>query len=632
MRFARIVLLALIPCLSGSLASAQNAGPFLDFFAGQIDREIARQQNRQIQRQQQQQQNQNWQVFLGYWNACFDNNDLAGCDTAIQYPNLSADDRQRLLTKRNEITNAILAQEEATRREQAERAVQERQRRVEAANEARRLQQEREQEAARLRQQELDRQRAEADQARRARAAEERRLAGMRALMTALLGCQRFDPDSCDRALASEHSNPDKFDTLREWRTIGVNFSNDRAACQGGATDACDRALASRAVNDADRAQLIEWRTAASPVNRVIATLSAYGATALASAQALPTIIRELPLSTQITGGVATMLAVALAAMMVRRAPATITASGTGPAPASAVQPAAVASRPRRRTIRRWLRRAYISLLARHRRNRIASAKKAAAAKVAADKAAVAAAPAPPDRPRDTETAVDAMQLALAYSAEFQDNIGDTLTDPPYAAKVLNTLSLISRQLEIAEHADPSATVTIEVDGEHFILPLSALKARAIYFEAMCRMAENPKRSIKLFEQVLELTPDAANAHFWIGTLNADMFNKSAAVAAFEKAVALDPRNMDYRKELVRAQSISGSQIAYDRAATGVRTTVSVAKWMWYGFWLIAIISFIGAIARGDYTPLIVLAIIFVAYGVLKQCLGIVKGAFTGEE
>lgn len=635
MRFARLVLLALVPFLPGSPAAAQLAPPVLDFFAGQIDREIARQQQRQIQRQQQQQNNQNWQIFLAAWNDCFDKNDLARCDFALQVPNIGDDNQQRLLVKRAEIIAAIQARAEAALREQAERVAQERQRRIEAANEARRLQQEREQEAARLRQQEVERQRAEAEQAQRQRVAEERRLAGMRALVTALQGCQRFDPDSCDRALASEHSNPDRFAMLREWRAIGVAYASDQAACQAGAIDACDRALASRAVTDVDRPQLTEWRTAASPLNRAIATVSAYATAALDMAQELPGAIRDLPLSTQITGGVATMLAFALATLMIRRAPAGSTPPVPAPAPAL-LDTSSPMPRPRRRKLRRWLRRTYIRFLVRRRRHRIETANKAAAktatAKDTADKAAVAAATAPiADRPRDTETAVDAMQLALAYTAEFEDNLGETLTDPAYAAKVLNTLSLISRQIEIAERADPSATVTIENDGEHFILPLSALKARAIYFEATCRMAADPKRAIRLFEQVLELTPDAANAYFWIGTLHADMLNKGAAVAAFEQAVALDPRNMEYRKELVRAQSISGAQIAYDRAASGVRTTVSIAKWLWIGFWVVAAVSFVAAILRGDPGPAIAIFAIVMMFGLAVRGVAWLKGWFASN-
>ena len=227
-------LLSVIPIISGSPASAQNPGQILDFFVGQIDREIARQQIRQIQRQQKQQSDRDWQNFLAAWNDCFDRSDLARCDFALTYPGIAANDYQRLIHRRAEVVAAIHAQEETASREQAERAVQERQRRIDAANEVRRQQQERDQEAARLRQehaleaarlrqQELDRQRAEAERAQRARIAEERRLAEMQALMTALQGCQRFEPDSCDRALASADANPEKLATLREWRAIGVS-------------------------------------------------------------------------------------------------------------------------------------------------------------------------------------------------------------------------------------------------------------------------------------------------------------------------------------------------------------------------------------------------------------------------
>ncbi len=639
MRHARLVLIALLPCLSGSPAFAQNAGPILDFFASQIDRGIARQQQQQIQRQQQQQYNQNYQIFLAAWNDCFERSDLARCDFALTYPSLLPADYQRLVTKRSEIATAIQALEEAARREQAERAAQERQRRIEAveaerqrrieaANEARRLQLEREQEAARQRQLEVERQRAEAERIRRTRIAEERRAAGMQALIASLEACRRYDVGGCDRALQSEYANRTEFDSVRAWRDAALAFRADGDACQSGSIEACDRALASPAASDGERAKLNEWRTAASPINRAVAALSSYSTAAVAWAQSVPSLVRELPLSTQITGGVATALGLALAFVMVRRAPAAASASAT-------VLPLeATGQRTRRRSIWRSLRRRARRIAIRFRIwRRPAAAPAAAPVTEPILTIQEVGAPDVPDVPRDTETAVDAMQLALAYFDEFSEDIGNTLTDPAYATKVLNTLSLISRQLDVAERADPSATLTVEdKDGDQVILTLAAMKSNAIYFEAMCRMADNPKRSIKLFEQVLDLTPDAANAYFWIGMLNADMFRKREAVAALEQAVALDPRNMGYRKELLRAQSISGSQVAYDRAARGARTTVSIARWAWFAFWIILILVIAIGIANGNFVPAIVLFILSAVVGLLKQCIGIVKSAFTGEE
>ena len=236
------------------------------------------------------------------------------------------------------------------------------------------------------------------------------------------------------------------------------------------------------------------------------------------------------------------------------------------------------------------------------------------------------------EQPRDTDTAVDAMQLAHAYIAEFHDKLSSVMTDPALAATVLNTLSLVSRQLEIAERADPSATLTVEhEDGTVATFTLTEMKGNALFYEGLCRSVDNPKRAIQILEQALQLMPDSATTSFWIGMFHAEMLNKARAVAAFEQTVALDPRDIDYRKELLRAQSISGAQIAFDRAAGGVRTTVSVAKWAWFGFWVIAIVSFVAAIIRGDPGPAVAIFFIFIVFGAALRGVDMVKGWFKAN-
>jgi ABC-type transport system involved in cytochrome c biogenesis permease subunit len=54
--------------------------------------------------------------------------------------------------------------------------------------------------------------------------------------------------------------------------------------------------------------------------------------------------------------------------------------------------------------------------------------------------------------------------------------------------------------------------------------------------------------------------------------------HKRAAVAAFERALALVPGNLEYRKMLARAQSMSGAEVAYHKVATGVRHGVAAAR------------------------------------------------------
>ena len=236
------------------------------------------------------------------------------------------------------------------------------------------------------------------------------------------------------------------------------------------------------------------------------------------------------------------------------------------------------------------------------------------------------------EAPRDTATAVEAMHLAFAYFMEFQEHVERAITDPAFAAHTLNTLSLISRQIEIAERADPSATLTVEdSDGSPITFTLTSMKANALYNEALCRADANPNKAINILEQALELSPGAPNAYYWIGMINASLLNKQAAIDAFETAAALDPSNIEFRKELVRAQAISGSQVAYDRAARGVRTTIKIGRWVWYGFWIFAGISLVVAINKGDAGSAISILFLFGALGFALLGIDKVKAWFGGR-
>src|SRR5581483_4179967 len=85
-----------------------------------------------------------------------------------------------------------------------------------------------------------------------------------------------------------------------------------------GSFSACDAALALPALADAQRHQLEQWRAEASPYNRALMWLSAYTATATAAATDVITMVRNLPTSTHISGGLAAVLTLALAGMALR--------------------------------------------------------------------------------------------------------------------------------------------------------------------------------------------------------------------------------------------------------------------------------------------------------------------------
>ncbi len=200
---------------------------------------------------------------------------------------------------------------------------------------------------------------------------------------------------------------------------------------------------------------------------------------------------------------------------------------------------------------------------------------------------------APP--PRDAVSAVAALQLAHAYLREVQDNLKALDGNAAMAAHLLNDLSLASKQLAVAEGADATAILT---DDEHGTFGLADLKARALFCEAVCRSGTDPKRAIRILHQSVALEPMLAPAHYWIGSLEADLFHKAQAIAAFERAIAIDPDNLDYKMELGRAHNISMSQVAFERAASGTRFGVRVAKLTGAGFALLLVITIIMHLAN----------------------------------
>ena len=253
--------LCLLMIVFGSSAHAYDPSQVFGIIQNQIDNEIARKQQREFERQQKLQNQNLYNAFLAAWNDCFNARIVERCDAALQFQNVSATDQQRLYVQRAGIVAAIQAQQDEARRERAEQFERERQARVEAAIETRRLQMERDQEAARQLQLEREALRAEAKQA-----------AELRSLVADFDSCRGYQVAGCDRVLASQYSSRPEFSGVRDWRNTALAYRADRDACQSGSIEACDRALASPAVTS--REKLVEWRTAASPVNRALATVA----------------------------------------------------------------------------------------------------------------------------------------------------------------------------------------------------------------------------------------------------------------------------------------------------------------------------------------------------------------------
>ncbi len=224
-------------------------------------------------------------------------------------------------------------------------------------------------------------------------------------------------------------------------------------------------------------------------------------------------------------------------------------------------------------------------------------------------------------QPRDPVSAIAALQLAHAYIREVQDNAKSLPGNAAMAAHLLNELSLASKQLAVAEAADATATLS---DDEHGTFSLADLKARALFFEAVCRSEADAKRAIRILHQAIALDPLLAPAHYWIGSLEAGLFHKPQAIAAFERAIALDPANLDYKMELGRAHNISMSQIAFERAVSGTRFGVRAVKIL--GACFAAVIVLIIAVHLADpATRLATIVILVIGSGCIMGFIDTIK-------
>ena len=291
-------------------ASAQDGQQLLNFFLNQATQELDRQQQIEQQRQQ-----QLYESFSANWYAC-GAGDLGACDAALTYPQLSARDRRTLKRQRAALLEArrqsIDLEQEQARQAERERQEREDKARKEAALAAER---ERQAEAARIEQmhqEELARQKAEVERLEQQRLAEERRLAEMREFADLREACRAYDAHACTTALGSSIATAEDRNDLALWRRTAEQLDADLATCatEKSAT-ACDAALASPALKPTRRPEVAGWRAEASPWRVAYASLARQTSIAM-------TAVAELPISTQITGAVAALLALIVVLQMHR--------------------------------------------------------------------------------------------------------------------------------------------------------------------------------------------------------------------------------------------------------------------------------------------------------------------------
>ena len=190
--------------------------------------------------------------------------------------------------------------------------------------------------------------------------------------------------------------------------------------------------------------------------------------------------------------------------------------------------------------------------------------------------------PRPLAPPRDTAGAIAALELAFAYIVEVRDAPTPAHDDTLARKERLNTLSLATKQLCLARTLDPDAVLeSADGDGDSLRFTQSELEAEALLLEGITHQFYDLRRAIPALVRATRLNPNGPRAFYVLGLVHAANRSKKDALAAFERAVALDPKNLTYRKELNRVQNLSGAEIAAYKATRAGERTVDAGVLTW---------------------------------------------------
>mgnify|MGYP001313739122 FL=1 len=186
--------------------------------------------------------------------------------------------------------------------------------------------------------------------------------------------------------------------------------------------------------------------------------------------------------------------------------------------------------------------------------------------------------------PRDTPGAISAMELALAYIQEVQEAERPGLEDKAGRKHQLNTLALAAKQLDLAQRLDADAILEGQNEDLPFRFTINELKSEALLLEGMTHQLYDVRRAIPALVAATTLNPSSARAFYVLGLTHSANMSKTKAIAAFERAVALDPKNIAYRKELNRVQNLSGAEVAAYRATRTAEKVVDNTVMAWNVF------------------------------------------------
>jgi tetratricopeptide (TPR) repeat protein len=174
-----------------------------------------------------------------------------------------------------------------------------------------------------------------------------------------------------------------------------------------------------------------------------------------------------------------------------------------------------------------------------------------------------------PSVARDARDAIDALERAHSCVEEVREADTPGPEDHKVRRYHLDLLARASRELEVAQKLDPDAVL----EGQHEEgiarrYSINELKAEALLLEGITLHAYDIKRAIAPLRESTALNANRPYGFYVLGLTYVANMNRARAVAALQRAVALDPENLLYRSGLDRARSLSTREVAAHKAAS----------------------------------------------------------------
>lgn len=185
-------------------------------------------------------------------------------------------------------------------------------------------------------------------------------------------------------------------------------------------------------------------------------------------------------------------------------------------------------------------------------------------------------------------TPSEKLRLAIQYIGDARDQVEEAASSADPYVRTARRQSLkesieAARELLAELERDHPGVTTPHVFDEGIEAEMSVVDARVwayrIELGVMVQCYEDYAAARGILERVLAIRADSARDHAWLGLVCADLKDFDAAIAATERAISLDPDDIEFKRNLndIRRKA---EQFAAEQAASAKRSRWNIKSWL----------------------------------------------------